>query len=334
MNRPRKVNRHLPPCVYEKHGAFWHVKAGKWTRLGSNLHAALARYAEQFEQPTGTIDGMIDNAMRHILVNVRPNTARQYRVAAKKLKKYLIEFRPEQVRPKHVYGIKRALEQKQHMANTVLSVGKLIFGLWLEDEIVDVNPFAMVPRYRPKGRDRLPSRDEYDAVYAKADEEMQIIMELWRGTGQRVVDVLRISRADADLDAEGIRFKQQKTGKKRVVRWTPELRAAVTRAKALYGNLAGMYLLHKRGRPVVYETIRARFQAACKAAGVTDLQMRDFRAMAATEAERQGLNATALLGHDDARTTRIYLRNKQEKLVDGPSFRPSIAVLDKPSKKA
>ena len=50
-------------------------------------------------------------------------------------------------------------------------------------------------------------------------------MELWRLTGQRVMDVARIRRQD--LKDEGIYFRQTKTKAELIVRWNPELRAAV-----------------------------------------------------------------------------------------------------------
>ena len=45
--RQRKVDRHPPPCVYQKHGAYWLVRAGKWHRLGTNLVTALAEYGRR-----------------------------------------------------------------------------------------------------------------------------------------------------------------------------------------------------------------------------------------------------------------------------------------------
>ena len=35
----------LPRCCYRRHGAIWHVRRGKWTRLGVDLKEALAAYA-------------------------------------------------------------------------------------------------------------------------------------------------------------------------------------------------------------------------------------------------------------------------------------------------
>jgi hypothetical protein len=59
---------------------------------------------------------------------------------------------------------------------------------------------------------------------------------------------------------------------------------------------------------------------ACLAAGVEDADLRDLRPVAATEAKRQGLDPTALLGHTSQSMTKRYLRDKQTPVVDGPSF--------------
>jgi hypothetical protein len=48
--------------------------------------------------------------------------------------------------------------------------------------------------------------------------------------------------------------------------------------------------------------------------------MRDLRAVAGTEAEAQGLNPTALLGHTSPDMTRRYLRGKKTPVVVAPVF--------------
>lgn len=44
--RPRKVNADLPPCVYEKHGAFYFVRKNRWHYLGSDRVLASQRGVE------------------------------------------------------------------------------------------------------------------------------------------------------------------------------------------------------------------------------------------------------------------------------------------------
>jgi hypothetical protein len=62
----------------------------------------------------------------------------------------------------------------------------------------------------------------------------------------------------------------------------------------------------------------------CEGAGVMDAHMHDGRAFSATEAKRQGLDPQKTLGHDDPRTTKIYLRGKEVEVVYGPVKRAGV----------
>jgi integrase len=132
--------------------------------------------------------------------------------------------------------------------------------------------------------------------------------------------VLGIKRAD--LGEDGIYFKQQKTGARLIVAWSPELRQAVERAKTAESHGIGTLTLFSQrgGKPLKLYTIRQQWELACKKAGVENAHIRDLRAMAGTEAKRQGINPTALLGHTDAKMTRRYLRDREIPVVEGPSF--------------
>lgn len=318
--RPRKYNRHLPPCVYLKHGSYWMVRNGKWRRIGTTLHAALAEYANVHEQPHGGgMAKLIDDALDVICAKVKPSTAKQYRTAGRKLKPKLVEFAPEQVQPKHIARLKVAMANTPNMANRCLSVLRQVFDYALEQQLVASNPAIGIKRHTEAKRTRLVSMDEYAAIYAKAGPRLQVIMDLLVRTGQRVNDVLRIRRADL-LDS-GIRFTQQKTGAKPVVPWTSELRTVVERAKSLHGNIRALTLLHnRRGKTPDYRTVRDQWDRACAAAGIDDAHLHDLRAVSATWAKKQGKNATTLLGHSSPANTARYLRDREEVLAEGPSF--------------
>jgi integrase len=328
MNRPRKKDRHLPKCVYLKHGAYWLVRKGKWNRIGTTLHEALATYASLYEQSEGTTAALIDEAVLALQGKWKPNTAKQYAIAAKKLKKILAEFEPSQVKPKHASQIKTSLAKTPNMANRVLSFGRLVFGWAFEQQRIDLNPFFGISRHPEAKRGRLLGVDEYAAIYAKAGPRLQVIMDLLVHTGQRINAVLRIRRAD--LLEDGIRFPPHKTETKRIVRWTTDLREIVERAKTLNGNIRALTLLHnRRGKTPDYRTVQLQWQNACTAAGILDARLHDLRALAATEAQKQGKDATALLGHTNPQQTKRYLRGKEEPVVDGPSIRRPIDTTTK-----
>ena len=103
----RKTDRHLPPCIYPKHGAFWLVKKNKWERLGTDLSAALTEYGRRVAgQPGNSMSDLIDNAIA--AMKVSPSTLKQYKATGNRLKTIFIEFAPDQVRGKHVAAMKES----------------------------------------------------------------------------------------------------------------------------------------------------------------------------------------------------------------------------------
>nr|CAA6825146.1 MAG: Unknown protein [uncultured Thiotrichaceae bacterium] len=52
------------------------------------------------------------------------------------------------------------------------------------------------------------------------------------------------------------------------------------------------------------------WNAAVKRSGIEHATLNDLRSKATTDAKKQGLNPTKLLGHTDARTSEIYTRQR------------------------
>ncbi|WP_298016840.1 tyrosine-type recombinase/integrase [uncultured Castellaniella sp.] len=317
--RPRKKDRHLPACVYQRHGAFYYVHKGKWTRLGDDLHTALLEYAGIVAVPENGFPALVDKALPNITRDVSASTARIYRRCAGILKETFAEFRPEQVTHGAIVQMQDMWRERAATGNHLLTTLKLIFQWAMDREIVLANPTLSVKRLPAGQRDRLITWREYQAIYAKAPDWIQVIMDICYLTGQRIGDVLKIEYGH--LQDDGIFFEQEKTGKKLVVAWTPELRAVVERARRLkYSIKSARYLLSGRaGTKRERQNVWRHFKDATRAAGIDDVTLHDLRAMSGTEADREGKNATELLGHTDAHTTRIYLRDKAPKTVSGPS---------------
>jgi len=317
--RRRKHNLHLPPCVYHRHGAYYHVKHGKWTRLGTDLVKALSEYARLHDMPKGGMVQLIEDALPIITKGKAESTVKQYTQVARKLQEILAEFAPEQVTPRHVAQIRRSMADTYAVANRTLTVLRMVFDYALEEQIIEFNPCVGVKRFEQHARTRRILPKEYQAIKAKAKPLLAAVMDLCYLTGQRIGDVLKIKRAD--LQEGGIFVQQQKTGARLLVAWTPELRAAVEVAKSLHGPVASMHLFKGTQRQApTYHMIWKQWVKACAAAGVEDANIHDLRAMSGTEAEAQGHNPQALLGHTDAKMTKRYLRDRVVPVVDGPSF--------------
>ena len=207
------------------------------------------------------------------------------------------------------------------MHRRCLSFVRQVFDLELEAGRIDSNPAIDIKRYKEAKRTRLPSMDEYRLVYDKCAPRLQVIADLLRLCGQRVTDTLRVRRTDVLTSGPGIRFGGQKTGKPAIVKWTPELRAVVERAKTLNGNVVSVWLLQGRlGKPPNYRSVKLQWDNACEAAGVDDFWLHDMRAMALTQAKREGKNPTALGRHSSPAMTERYLRDREVPVVEGPDF--------------
>lgn len=320
--RPRKNNRHLPACMYFKHGRHWYVKNGRWQPLSVELAAALAEYARIVETPKGGMDQLIDRAFDAMKPNLSASTIKQYTYASRKLKTILTEFSPQQVKSKHVADIKVTLGNTPNMANRILSFLRIVFAYAVEWQLVEANPCIGVRRHAEHKRGRLISDDDYERIRAHAHPRLAAIMALQYLTGQRIGDVLRIRRAD--ITDDGITFQQQKTGARLLVRMTPELRQSIDRAKAVDGeNVRGLTLFHIRGRVPSYTGVRDLFERARQKSGVQDARLNDTRAKALTDADLQGKNAQKLGGHTTPAMTQRYIRHRQTVLADSPSFNRS-----------
>ena len=325
--RPRKHNRHLPPCVFLRHGAYYLVKRGKWNRLADNLPDALAEYARLHAQQLGGMAQLIEEALPSMTAGKAPATKKLYTLSARKAQEIFKNYTPYQVTPATVAQMRRGLAETPAMANRVQATLKLVFDYALELGLVDSNPVVGAKRLPQKARTRRVTDQEFAAVLDAGSERLRIVMNLCHATGQRIGDVLAIRREH--LREGGIYFRQAKTGTEVLIEWNPALTAAVEAAKAAHGPVASMWLVkgigsHKRA----YQPIWRDWRAACKKAGVENVTIHDLRAMSASDAKQQGLDAQILLGHTSGKMTERYLRDRELKVAQGPSIGQKRKVLD------
>lgn len=303
--------------MFRHHGAYYLVRRNKWIRLGDELGAAIQEYTRRIK-PRGGMDEAISRALAEIRTRGASSTVKQYGAAAKKLQPILAEFTPADIRPVHIHKILDHMRATPNMANRCRSFLLLTMRLAVGAGECDRNPVTEVDPLPEHERERYITDAEFAAIYDAAPPVVQIFMSIAYLTGQRISDVLKIKHAD--LVDDGIGFRQQKTGARLIVKWSPELREAVQRAKSLR-QVMGFWLICKRnGKPYSYKGMRDAFERARAVAKVLDVTPHDVRAKSATDAKKQGLNPTLLLGHTTQARTDRYIRQRLVDVVEGPRF--------------
>lgn len=318
--RPRKKDRHLPACMYHKHGAYYLVRKGKWERLDTDFQAALIAYARIVENNgQGGMQRLIDEALNSMRGRLSENTLKQYESAAERLKGYLAEFEPRQVLPRHVAALKMHMEGTPNMANRVISFLRAVFAYALERQIVDTNPCVGIRRHAERQRDRYMTDDEFSAICEASSEYMRTIWQMCYLTGQRISDVISIKLAD--ITDAGISFVQQKTGAKLIVAMTDDLSALIDKIKTMPRKTNGVNLFCTRaGKSISYPTCKVAFREARDVAGVKGVTIHDLRAKSLTDTSRQGNDAQKLGGHTDARMTKRYIRLREIDVAQPPTM--------------
>jgi len=312
MGRKRRKDKDLPAGMYRKHGAFWLVKGGKWTRLAAldDLAGALSRYAQLQRSDDDTVSGAISRYRVAELEKLSVRTQEDYGRSLAALDKWAGHMALDAIRPGDVVRYLRELRPPS-AANRNISVLSAIYRAEIDAGRCDFNPCLGVRRHKQKQREYLPPPSEIAAIQrACGGPPFDNAIALALVTALRLGDMLALTRDDCT--DEGLRARISKTGNVILFKWTPELKEIVDRCgdPVLIGN--------RKGKPYTVSGFESLWQRHKKAAGFAHVRWHDFRARALTDAHRaRGLDyAQALAAHASAATTERYLRDRGEIVVE------------------
>src|SRR5262249_51207365 len=134
--------------------------------------------------------------------------------------------------------------------------------------------------------------------------------ELTLNSGQRISDVIRFGSHNLkhDTDGDWLAFTQKKTGKYLEMWIPPELEAIVAATKE------GVFLRTARGKPFTRDTIKERFKAWCRGAGLPKkCTSNGLRKVSASDyASKPGTTATELMVHF-GRIAETYIKARNQK---------------------
>lgn len=320
------AERKLPTRVRFKHGAYYFVdKDDKWHHLGYTM-AQMYEGLRQFNiQPAKERDprfmaALFDRYEQEIIPKKAPRTQADNH---KELARLRHAFGAQPIAAITPYMVGRYLDvrgaEAPVRANREKALLSHVFTMAMRWGLTHYNPCRGVHRNPEKKRRRYVEREEFLAVYRRAEPIVQIVMDLCYMTLQRVSDVIGIRLSQ--LREDGILFEPSKTRERTAVRvlieWTPELRAVVARAKALRQVQSATHLLcTRRGTPCTYDGISAMFRRyvdkAHAAGEITEkFRLQDLRPKAATDSERAGRNPQRGLGHATRQMTDHYIQSRE-----------------------
>ena len=308
---------------YYDHGG----KPRQETPLGSDYGTAIQRWAE-FERARSedttkliTFRHVTDAYRRDVIVKKARRTQEDN---AKELSK-LLEFFDDppgpldRITPQHV---RQYIHWRTKSGSAFIRANRekaLLSHIWNfardRGHTALPNPCAGIAGNKERGRDVYVEDDQLQAIKAKASPALVDLMDLLYLTGQRPSDVLGL---DEFAIKDGVmRFRQGKTGAKVGIEIVGELAAVVKRLRARKDACTVHDLrlvVNEHGRALTLAAWSRQFAAACKAAGVSGVQLRDLRAKAATDkAERSGdiRQAQRQLGHTTVTMTEHYTRKRK-----------------------
>lgn len=310
--KPKRPNlRWKGSTAFYDHGG----KPRKWERLGTDERVVLDRWQrihESAKPEHGTCDKMVADYLEHPRAPLAKGTVSNYRTFRGHLSAVFGPLEPHTITQRHIIRYLRDCPRKT--ARGEIALFSLSFAYWIEQDRLDFNPcFGVRIKLPASRRLRHLMPDEIDRIIGQSEERLAVAIEIAYALGLRISDVcaLRWSQL-ADV------VPTQKTGARMRYTVTDDIKPLLDRCKALQARVASLYVLCQRGgKPWNDGSLRNRWNAACKRAGVEDAHFHDLRAAGGTEVDRQGgiRAAQIFLGHRSHRTTEVYLRDKRANVV-------------------
>jgi integrase len=334
VGRTRSKDKHLPPRVYLKHGAYYFVPrpaereryGGTWIKLGTIESEAIAKFYELTNPPQDSLEAIWQWYERRWLPANSERTQTDKRGYWEVLKPVFGNCHPDTVEPGDIYDY---LEERHEMGAPIQGKKEIALLSHMYTKAVAkrkarFNPCLRVERPKSKPRDLDVTADMMKDWITFAPKKLGLAAELMYMTGLRSPDILKIRLPDITEDR--LQFQAGKTGKKGWFPMTPELKAVIKEIRALAVKrekgkkipLLTQYLFCTRqGIRMTksgFDSMWQRHMREFATKGFTRFAPNDCRAGHATELDEQGGNATRNLQHSTSRVTDAHYLRRGKKL--------------------
>ena len=162
----------------------------------------------------------------------------------------------------------------------------------------------------PPARKGFMEHEDYLAIHAKLEPDLQDVLDFGYWSGWRRGEVLGLEWSEVDLNAGEIRLpperSKNKAGRTLPIP-APIMEVLERRAKLRHLNMR--YVFHVDGEAIFYQQFYRRWKNAAKAAGLPGKLFHDLRRTVARNLIRAGVNEKVAMewtGHKTASVFRTY----------------------------
>lgn len=338
MGRRRKSNPHFPKNVYLQAGAIrykvpaeYRERLGRsWIKLGTTEDEMWAEYGKLQAglNSAGGMQILFTRYRNEIIPTKAPRTQEDNLRHIVLLEQVFGDMEPGHVtRAMGIAYLRRRGAQAKTQAKQEFALLRHVMtcavdwgagGMRVNPLLgTEVNKILQI-----KVRERVPEMWELLAVKKHGGEMIGLWIDMRYQTGldQAVLLHLPVPR----LDRDGIPVRRNKTHKRGMIEWTPDLRTTVTRILEM-NRVQGLSLFcNSRGRPIKQRTFQSRWREAVKKAIkagdlLENFHENDIRSKFATDSEElYGHDATDQLLHSSAGAKKHYVHRRQTKISSLP----------------
>lgn len=222
--------------VFIRHGSY-HFDLGRdadgvrrskvLCRLDAGEHALYAALARVTKPVAHTVREMFDSYLMHGTGELAPRTLADYFAYREALYVVFGDCDPDDVEQQHIAQYLEGRSAKK-LANKEIAALSSAYNYAMRRGLAQRNPCRGVRRNRVKPRDRYVRHDEFLAVFNKAPEHVQDIMAAIYLMELRPGEARRLQRGS--ITPDGVLIEESKTGKRKIVAWSPAVQFFLTRA--------------------------------------------------------------------------------------------------------
>lgn len=222
--------------IFIRHGSY-HLDLGrdengrrrskKLCRVTDGEHAIYAALAKLTKPTARTVREMFESFLAHGTADLAPRTRLDYYTYREALYVVFGDCDPDDVESHEIAQYLEGRSAKK-LANKEIAALSSAYNYAMRRGLATRNPCRGVRRNKVKPRDRYVRHDEFLAIFNDAPEHVQDIMAGCYLMELRPGEARRLKRSC--ITPEGVLIEETKTGKRKVVKWSPALQFFLTRA--------------------------------------------------------------------------------------------------------